>query len=1717
MKKKLKPGTGPAEARAASAKSGGRQSGKAARPRVRVKSEWLESFFIESPDILIVGDTEGRIVSINPAALKILGRRMEDYIGAGFLQFTHPDDLEATLAYHMAIVAGQELPPAIARIKTESGRYVPLEFIFRPILRRGKIHHLMGIARDATLRMETENALRKSESLYKSIANSAAEAIFCLDAGGRIVLWNKAAKTIFGYSAEEVLGKPVTKLMAEDKAVMHQAGFDQLAASGRLENFSLARELPGRRKDGSLFPAECSFTAWKARDYTYISCILRDVSDRKNAQAELQRSEERYRFLFEEMLACNVILDDDGIVRDINRSFIEGLGFSKDEVIGRPAFELVGGGDRREAIDRLKRTLSGTQPEHGNDFTITDKHGKPHTIYFLPGRILLGGEGKPGAILVTGIDVTGQRAAEAALREGEEKYRSLVEHSPLGILTADKSGQITFVNKALLEILGSPSVEATLKINLLEFEPLKTSGASDAFIRCMSEGGAQFLEIPYKTAWGKDTFLRASAVPLKWASGEVRGIQLIVEDITGRKKTEDAVKKSEERYRAFVEHSTEGIWCYECDPPIPLDLPEDEQLALFYTNTVLVECNDAIVRLYGFTSAKEVIGWRVSEFAPPDDPQFTDVFRAIARNGYKPTYFETIENLGGTGPRVYAREVSLVIEDNRLTRVWGVQKDITESKKTEAERALNSQRMETLILLNQMTGATLHEITNFAMEEAVRLTRSRIGYLAFLNEDESVLTMHAWSKSAMAECAISEKPIKYPVETTGLWGEAVRQRRPIITNDYLADSPLKKGYPPGHVAITRHMNVPIFEGSRIVLVAGVGNKDEDYDQDDVKQLTLLMEGMWRLIERSRAEESLRDSEGRFRTIFDMMLDGILLADAGTGRFVMSNQAMCAMLGYSEEEVLGLEVKDIHPEADLPLVRDVFDRQLRRDQQVGHDLPVKRKDGSVFPADITSIPVVINGRKHLMGSFRDVTERKRTEQALRTSEQRYRALSESSPDFIFIIGRNGRLEYVNASCADEFSTTQEKMTGHPISMFFTSSEESRMARNVRNVFESGKPLYTENKGIFPRRELWLNTWLIPLKGDDGTVTSVLGVSRDLTARKMAEDDLREKTTELWAIFQALPDLYFRFSGDGSIVDYKAGKTTDLYLPPESFLGKNVRDVLPSHIIQLHDRAIEKARKTKEAVSIQYSLPMAGSVQHYEARLMPIFEDQYISFVRNITEQKSAEKALIDRERYRALYDRSLDCIFVLDLEGRFLDANPTMQETVGYDMDELLGMDIASMLSEEQKGLALSSLEEVVETGSQKSFIVYRLRCKDGSTVYLESKASAVLREGKVSAVQAIARNISLRVLAQEALKASEVRLKELSAKLRNIIDSSPDAIVVTDMEGIIIECNRSAVLLHGAESPEALIGISSMELLAESERERGLQEVRRVTDEGITRRGEFTFRNSRGAEYPVEISASAVSGAEGEPVGMVAVVHDITDRRQMQEKLIQNEKMAAVGTLVAGLSHELNNPIGIMLGYAQSLLRRTPENDPSMHALKAMEREARRCGNLVKTLLDFSRKPATARKRMNVGILLSRLTEAAGPRAAGAGVELEHGNGCGNAQLFIAPTEIESALLNVLNNAIDASPKDGTVRISAEAAARENLSGVTISVFDQGKGIPAEVLPRIFEPFYTTKPVGKGTGLGLSLARKIIETHGGEIAIDSAPGRGTTVRVWLPLATDTAN
>ena len=261
----------------------------------------------------------------------------------------------------------------------------------------------------------------------------------------------------------------------------------------------------------------------------------------------------------------------------------------------------------------------------------------------------------------------------------------------------------------------------------------------------------------------------------------------------------------------------------------------------------------------------------------------------------------------------------------------------------------------------------------------------------------------------------------------------------------------------------------------------------------------------------------------------------------------------------------------------------------------------------------------------------------------------------------------------------------------------------------------------------------------------------------------------------------------------------------------------------------------------------------------------------------------------------------------------------------------------------------------------------------------------------------------------------------------------------------------------------------------------------------------------------MQLTLSRILDAAGQVLGHVCIARDLREVQRLRESLVQSEKMAAVGTLVAGLSHELNNPLGIILGFAQAQQMRPTLDEPARTAFACIETHTQRCARLVRTLLDFSRRSGPARERIEVGHMLERVQELASGQAQRGEVQLKIIESPADLPGLEANVpEMESALLNLVGNALDATPPGGTVSIGAHVSPARN--GVELFVTDTGSGMSPDVRQRIFDPFFTTKPVGQGTGLGLSITRSIVESHGGRIDVETAPGAGTTMRLWFPVA-----
>ncbi len=433
---------------------------------------------------------------------------------------------------------------------------------------------------------------------------------------------------------------------------------------------------------------------------------------------------------------------------------------------------------------------------------------------------------------------------DASCCEKLELYGRMLDRIWTGVWVIDRDDRVIFFNPGM-EAISGISRGQVLANDLLDFVKEMVPDAGEIFLDIFNKAKSTKKPTPYDFlpfVNPEEGLLYQSGVlyPFFDISGEYDGMVGTVEDITERKKAEEALLAAEEKYRLIFENSPLGIFHFD-------------------DKGTITHCNDRFLRIVGTTRDK-LIGFNM--VTSLEDDKMAEAVRTVLSRKLGHYEGEYRSVISGKVTPIKADYSPNISPDGSLLGGIGIFEDITERKKAEDGLKLDEFRLQALLELDQMADASLKEIADFTQEEAVRLTQSKLGYLAFLNEEQTVFSMYSWSKSswsktAMEECKLADLKIDYPVISIGLWGEAIRQRKPVITNDYAAPNTWKKGYPKEHVKIIRHMNIPVFEGDRIVAVAGVGNKEENYDESDVRQLTLLMEGMWRQVQRKRAEDSLK--------------------------------------------------------------------------------------------------------------------------------------------------------------------------------------------------------------------------------------------------------------------------------------------------------------------------------------------------------------------------------------------------------------------------------------------------------------------------------------------------------------------------------------------------------------------------------------------------------------------------------------------------------------------------------------------------------------------------------------------------------------------------------------------------------------------------------------------------------------------------------------------
>jgi two-component system, NtrC family, sensor kinase len=346
-------------------------------------------------------------------------------------------------------------------------------------------------------------------------------------------------------------------------------------------------------------------------------------------------------------------------------------------------------------------------------------------------------------------------------------------------------------------------------------------------------------------------------------------------------------------------------------------------------------------------------------------------------------------------------------------------------------------------------------------------------------------------------------------------------------------------------------------------------------------------------------------------------------------------------------------------------------------------------------------------------------------------------------------------------------------------------------------------------------------------------------------------------------------------------------------------------------------------------------------------------------------------------------------------------------------------------------------------------------------------------------------------------------------KYRRIFEVSKDMILVTKTDGRIVNINPAGKLLVGSNAlgDGHIEGRRFQEFLSDG---RDWDTItRHIENHGFVSSEEFDLLLTGGSRRRVLLSGSLAKGPSEEGETIHFLIKDIEQRRLMQKQMAQADKLASIGELSAGIAHEINNPLGIILGYTQLLLRGEPSQSDRYNDLKTIEKHVRSCKSIVEDLLNFSRTSRSPKAWIDIHLVIENVIGFVRHHSNLESIHIETDLKPQLPPVLIDEKKIKQVLINLLVNAIHAVAREGTITIRTGVNA--TAGRVTVEVSDTGYGIKKENLSRIFDPFFTTKPTSEGTGLGLSVSYGIVKAHGGSITVKSRPGEGAAFTLSLPV------
>lgn len=897
---------------------------------------------------------------------------------------------------------------------------------------------------------------------------------------------------------------------------------------------------------------------------------------------------------------------------------------------------------------------------------------------------------------------------------------------------------------------------------------------------------------------------------------------------------------------------------------------------------------------------------------------------------------------------------------------------------------------------------------------------------------------------------------------------------------------------------------------------------EPFLSEEVRLLNAVANRLSRIIERKRTEEALRESELVIHTIAEQLED-LLFATDNRGFITFASPSALRMFGWKPEEMVGRNFIDFLTEQEIPGAASQFKNGLASGQKTRNlSFVMKRKDESTFPGEVNSSLIWKEGHAvGKVGIIRDITERRRAEEVLRESEERYRNQVEAINDVAYAVGSRGEITYISPVVKDLLGYEPDEINGRHFLEFVHHEDRNGLTRRFSELHE-GVASHDEYRVMGKSGDIkWVRSLTTPIF-DVGGFVGGRGILVDISERKQAEQALRESEARLRAFFsQAAVGVAEIEIGTGRFLTVNRCFCEMVGRTEEEMLATTFLAITHPEDLHLHED------KT--------ALMVAEKIGHYELQKRYIRKDGAIIWVnltssslwkpgetpmrnlvvvQNITEQKKAEEALREsEEKFRTIFDRASEGILIADtITHKFLQGNATICSMLGYSEEEIVNLTLKDIHPPNALSRVLDEFEKQIKGEKILAEDLPVLR-KDGSIFYAEvGSAPAVI--GGIHCLVGIFRDITER-------KRAEEERQEIDDRFRLAINATKEGLwewnLNTNQEFFSPRwCEILGYSYEDKELPHRYDSWASR--IHPDDYDRVIKALQNHLENGTEynvdyrhrhKSGEYRWQNSRG---------QAVLNENGKPIKMVGCIADITAHKQTEqllrrqrEELSHVTRLATVGEFAASIAHEIHQPLTAILNNAQAAQRFLSTDIAEVQdALQDIIDDDRRAADVIHHLRSFLRKKEANRTILDVNRVIEEVMTILHGELIDRNInvipelspDLPHIEG--------SRVEIQQVLMNLILNGCDAmADVDLQYRQISVRTSLDEPNGITVAVQDSGTGLGKSAMDRLFQPYFTTKQ--EGLGMGLSISKSIISAHGGRIWAVNNPAGGATFFFTLPL------